>query len=318
MNIITDSLLSIVVPLYNEEDNAALLTEKIHESLVGYNYQIIYIDDFSTDSTRKVVKELKDDKVHLIELKKNYGQSLALAAGIDYAKGEYIITMDGDLQNDPSDIPQMLAYAVSGEYDVVTGIRQKRKDSLVKKIPSKIANFLVRRVTKLDIKDNGCALKVFTKDIAKDLNLYGEMHRFITLLAHLEGAQIKQVPVKHHARHAGVSKYGLERVFKVVADMMLLLFIRKYFQRPIHLFGIFGVLLIILGFFINIYLLIVKLMGEDIGTRPLLIFGMMFILAGIQLFTIGIVMELLIRTYYESQSKRPYRIKKVFVGDKAA
>tara|TARA_R110002051_G_scaffold323989_1_gene419503 strand:- start:1262 stop:2218 length:957 start_codon:yes stop_codon:yes gene_type:complete len=318
MNIITDSLLSIVVPLYNEEDNAALLTEKIHESLEGYNYQIIYIDDFSTDRTRKVVKDLNDDRVHLIELKKNYGQSLALAAGIDYAKGEYIITMDGDLQNDPSDIPQMLTYAVSGEYDVVTGIRQKRKDSLVKKIPSKIANFLVRRVTKLDIKDNGCALKVFTKDIAKDLNLYGEMHRFITLLAHLEGAQIKQVPVKHHARHAGVSKYGLERVFKVVADMMLLLFIRKYFQRPIHLFGIFGVLLIILGFFINIYLLIVKLMGEDIGTRPLLIFGMMFILAGIQLFTIGIVMELLIRTYYESQSKRPYRIKKVFVGDKAS
>ncbi len=318
MNIITDSLLSIVVPLYNEEDNAALLTKKIHESLEGYNYQIIYIDDFSTDRTRKVVKDLQDDKVHLIELKKNYGQSLALAAGIDYAKGEYIIPMDGDLQHDPSDIPQMLSYAVSGEYDVVTGIRQKRKDSLVKKIPSKIANFLVRRVTKLDIKDNGCALKVFTKDIAKDLNLYGEMHRFITLLAHLEGAQIKQVPVKHHARHAGVSKYGLERVFKVVADMMLLLFIRKYFQRPIHLFGIFGVLLIILGIFINIYLLIVKLMGEDIGTRPLLIFGMMFILAGIQLFTIGIVMELLIRTYYESQSKRPYRIKKVFVGDKSA
>ena len=318
MNIITDSLLSIIVPLYNEEDNAALLTKKIHESLVGYNYQIIYIDDFSKDRTRKVVKELKDDKVHLIELKKNYGQSLALAAGIDYAKGEYIITMDGDLQNDPSDIPQMLSYAVSGEYDVVTGIRQKRKDSLVKKIPSKIANFLVRRVTKLDIKDNGCALKVFTKDIAKDLNLYGEMHRFITLLAYLEGAQIKQVPVKHHARHAGVSKYGLERVFKVVADMMLLLFIRKYFQRPIHLFGILGVLLIILGVFINMYLLIVKLTGEDIGTRPLLIFGMMFILAGIQLFTIGIVMELLIRTYYESQSKRPYRIKKVYVGDKAA
>lgn len=316
MSIVTNSLLSIVVPLYNEEDNVVLLTEKIHESLVGYSYQIIYIDDFSSDKTRKVVKDMDDNKVHLIELKKNYGQSLALAAGIDYAEGEYIITMDGDLQNDPSDIPQMLEYAVSEEYDLITGIRQKRKDSLVKKIPSKIANFLVRRVTKLDIKDNGCALKVFTKDIAKGLNLYGEMHRFITLLAHLEGAQIKQVPVKHHARHAGVSKYGLERVFKVVADMMLLLFIRKYFQRPIHLFGIFGVLLIILGFFINIYLLIVKLgFGEDIGSRPLLIFGVMFILGGIQLFTIGIVMELLIRTYYESQQKRPYRVKKITIGD---
>lgn len=319
MNPNTPALLSVVVPLYNEEDNVELLTEKIHESLGGYNFQIIYIDDFSKDETRKVVKLMRDEKVHLIELKKNYGQSLALAAGIDYAEGEYIITMDGDLQNDPSDIPQMLEYAVNGEYDVVTGIRQKRKDSPIKKIPSKIANFLVRRVTKLDIKDNGCALKVFTKDIAKDLNLYGEMHRFITLLAHLEGAQIKQVPVKHHARHAGVSKYGLERVFKVVADMMLLLFIRKYFQRPIHLFGIFGFLLILLGVLINIYLLFVKFyLGEDIGNRPLLIFGLMFILAGIQLFTIGIVMELLIRTYYESQNKRPYRIKKVTVGGESA
>lgn len=319
MNTVTNSLLSIVVPLYNEQDNVALLTEKIHESLQGYTYEIVYVDDFSTDNTRKVVKEMNDERVHLIELKKNYGQSLALAAGIDYAKGEYIITMDGDLQNDPSDIPSMLNYAVTDEYDVVTGIRQKRKDSLVKKIPSKIANFMVCRVTKLDIKDNGCALKVFTKDIAKGLNLYGEMHRFITLLAHLEGAQIKQVPVKHHARHAGVSKYGLERVFKVVADMMLLLFIRKYFQRPIHLFGIFGVLLIILGVFINIYLLIVKLgFGEDIGSRPLLIFGMMFILGGIQLFTIGIVMELLIRTYYESQQKRPYRVKKISIGAREA
>ncbi len=315
----TEALLSIVVPLYNEEANVALLTEKIHESLVGYQYQIVYVDDYSTDRTCKVIQDLQDSRVHLLALKKNYGQSLALAAGLDYAQGEYIITMDGDLQNDPSDIPQMLDHALSGEYDVVTGIRQKRKDSIVKKIPSKIANFLVRRVTKLDIKDNGCALKVFTRDIAKDLNLYGEMHRFITLLAFLEGARFKQVPVKHHARHGGVSKYGLERVFKVVADMMLLLFIRKYFQRPIHLFGILGVFLILLGLLINMYLLVVKLgFGEDIGSRPLLIFGMMFILAGIQLFTIGIVMELLIRTYYESQSKRPYRIKNVSIGGKPA
>ena len=294
-----------------------LLTQKIHESLVGYQYEIIYIDDFSTDQTKKVVNDLADNQVHLIALKKNYGQSLALAAGIDYASGTYIITMDGDLQNDPSDIPSMLKEAIDGGYDLVTGIRQKRKDSLLKKIPSKIANFLVRRVTKLDIKDNGCALKVFHKDVAKDLNLYGEMHRFITLLAFLEGAQIKQVPVKHHARHAGVSKYGLERVFKVIADMMLLLFIRKYIQRPIHLFGIFGVLLIGAGLCINAYLVYLKLMGEDIGTRPLLTLGMMLIFAGIQLFTIGIVMELLIRTYYESQKKRPYRIRKVTQGGTA-
>jgi glycosyltransferase involved in cell wall biosynthesis len=316
MKPVTSALLSIVIPMYNEEDNAALLTEKIHEALEGYNYQIIYVDDFSKDRTREVIRELKDDRVHLIELKKNYGQSLALAAGIDHAEGEYIITMDGDLQNDPTDIPHMLEAAIGEHYDLVTGIRQKRKDSLVKKIPSKIANFMVRRVTKLDIKYNGCALKVFSRDIAKNLNLYGEMHRFITLLAFLEGAQIKQVPVKHHARHSGKSKYGLERVFKVLADMMLLLFIRKYFQRPIHLFGIGGVLMVFLGIAINLYLVIVKFgFGQDIGNRPLLIFGLMFILGGVQIFTIGIVMELLLRTYYESQQKRPYRIKKISIGD---
>ncbi len=319
MTLVTDSLLSIIIPLFNEEDNVVPLTAKIHASLKAYNYQIIYVDDFSTDNTRDTILALQDPIVHLLELKKNYGQSLALAAGIDYAQGEYVITMDGDLQNDPADIPGMLEYAVAGDFDVVTGVRQQRKDSVIKKIPSKIANFLVRKITKLDIKDNGCALKVFTRDIAKDLNLYGEMHRFITLLAHLEGARIKQVPVTHHARHAGRSKYGLERVFKVVADMMLLLFIRKYFQRPLHLFGIFGFFLILLGLLINCYLLIVKIgFGEDIGTRPLLIFGLMFILAGIQLFTIGIVMELLIRTYYESQKKRPYRIKNINIGGRTA
>lgn len=313
---ITDKVLSIVVPLYNEEDNVVLLTEKIHESLSGYNYEIVYINDFSTDETVRVIKKMGDETVHLIELKKNYGQSLALAAGIDYAKGEYIITMDGDLQNDPSDIPEMLHWAMNEHYNLVTGIRQKRKDSWLKTIPSKVANFLVRKVTSLDIKDNGCALKVFSRDIAKNLNLYGEMHRFITLLAFLEGAQIKQVPVKHHARNAGVSKYGLERVFKVVADMMLLLFIRKYLQRPIHLFGIFGFFLILIGIGINGWLLIEKIYYQnDIGQRPLLIFGLMFILAGIQLFTVGIIMEMLIRTYYESQNKRPYRIGRVTIGN---
>ncbi len=319
MPVLTEALLSIVIPLYNEEGNVSLLTQRIHQSLAGYNYQIVYVDDFSTDRTRRVIKDLRDPKVHLIALKKNYGQSLALAAGFDYAQGDYVITMDGDLQNDPSDLPGMLPYVLSGEYDVVTGIRQDRKDSLVKKIPSRIANFMVRRVSKLDIRDNGCALKVFNRDIAKELNLYGEMHRFITLLAFLEGAQIKQVPVTHHPRNAGESKYGLGRVFKVVADMMLLLFIRKYFQRPIHLFGIIGVLMILLGVGINVYLLIVKFgFGQDIGNRPLLIFGLMFILGGIQLFTIGIVMELLIRTYYESQNKRPYRIKNVTIGGEVA
>jgi glycosyltransferase involved in cell wall biosynthesis len=319
MEVLTQSLLSIVIPLYNEEDNVGLLTEKIHQSLAGYQYQIVFVDDFSSDRTREVVRELSDPRIHLLSLKKNYGQSLALAAGLDYAQGDYIITMDGDLQNDPADIPSMLPYVVNGHYDLVTGIRQKRKDSILKKIPSGVANFMVRRVTKLDIKDNGCALKLFSKATAKALNLNGELHRFITLLAYLEGARIKQVPVRHHARNAGVSKYGLERVFKVIADMVLLLFLRKYFQRPIHLFGISGVLLIVLGIGINAYLLIVKFgFGADIGMRPLLIVAMICILGGIQLFTIGIVMELFIRTYYESQNKRLYHIKNVHIGGKPA
>ena len=319
MPVLTEALLSIVVPMYNEEENVTQLINGIHKSLRGYNYQIVLIDDGSTDGTREKIRALKDPRIHLIALKKNYGQSLALAAGFDYAEGEYIITMDGDLQNDPNDLPRMLPYVLDGSYDVVAGIRADRQDPWIKKIPSAIANALVRRISKLDIKDNGCALKIFTRETARELNLYGEMHRFITLLAYLEGGRIKQVPVNHFPRQAGVSKYGLGRVFKVVADISLLFFIRKYFQRPIHLFGIIGVLMILLGIGINMYLSIVKFgFGEDIGNRPLLIFGLMFILGGIQLFTIGIVLELLIRTYYESQSKRPYRIKKISIGGQDA
>jgi len=189
-------LLSIVVPLYNEEENVILLTEAIEDALKGFRYEIIYIDDFSTDNTRNEVKKLKNDRVVLIEMKKNYGQSSALQAGIDYAKGDYIITMDGDLQNDPTDIPMMLEKLQKEDWDVVTGIRDKRKDSFVRTFPSKVANFIIRKTTKLDIQDHGCALKVFTKETAKELNLYGELHRFITLMAHSNGARISEVKVR--------------------------------------------------------------------------------------------------------------------------
>ncbi|HSJ08455.1 MAG TPA: glycosyltransferase family 2 protein, partial [Longimicrobiales bacterium] len=218
-----DVEISVIVPVFNEALNIDDLYARL-VPVVPEPAEFIFIDDGSTDGTAGRLRAIAatDARVRVVRFRRNFGQTAALSAGIDHAAGDIIIPMDGDLQNDPADIPQMLAHAVQGDYDVVTGIRQKRKDSLVKKIPSKIANFMVRRVTNLDIKDNGCALKVFTKEIAKDLNLYGEMHRFITLLAHLEGGRIKQVPVKHHARNAGVSKYGLERVFKVVADMMLL------------------------------------------------------------------------------------------------
>ncbi len=305
------SLLSIIIPVYNEEGNINLLTKAIEDALKGYHYEIIYIDDFSTDKTRQEVKEMKNPAVVLIEMKKNYGQSSALQAGIDYARGEYIITMDGDLQNDPSDIPMMLELLIKEDWDVVTGIRDKRKDSLIRTFPSKIANSIIRKTTKLDIKDHGCALKVFTRETAKELNLYGELHRFITLLAHINGARITDVKVKHHSRKFGVSKYGLGRTTKVVNDLILILFQRKYLQKPIYLFGNIGIFLFTIGVFINIYLLIIKILGHDIGNRPLLILGILLILVGIQLFTIGIVTDLLMRTYYESQNKKPYYIRKI-------
>lgn len=308
-------LLSIIIPVYNEEDNVIPLTKKIEESLDGYNYEIIYIDDFSTDDTRKNIISINNPKVALIELRKNYGQSLALAAGIDYAKGDYIITLDGDMQNDPSDIPHMLEKAKTEDWDVVTGIRAKRKDNIVRTLPSKIANFLIRKATRLDLKDQGCALKVFNKEIAKDLNLYGEMHRFINLLAYLNGARITQVPVKHHARQFGKSKYGLGRTIKVINDIVLIIFQRKYLQRPIHLFGNFGLFFFVIGTAINLYLLIIKILGEDIWGRPLLILGVLMVFIGIQFFSVGIIADLLMKTYYESQKKRPYAIRKVHLSE---
>jgi len=307
--------LSIVIPVYNEEDNVVPLTEKIDISLEGYDYEIIYIDDFSTDNTKRNIIELNNPRVALIELRKNYGQSLALAAGFDYAKGDYLITLDGDMQNDPSDIPHMLEKAHVEDWDVVTGIRAKRKDNFVRTIPSKVANFLIRRATKLDLKDQGCALKVFRKDIARDLNLYGEMHRFINLLAHLNGAKISQVPVKHHARQFGVSKYGLGRTVKVINDIVLIIFQRKYLQRPMHLFGNFGLFFFFVGLMINGYLLVEKLLGNDIWGRPILILGVLMVFIGIQFFTVGIIADLLMKTYYESQKKRPYTIRKVHLSE---
>ena len=308
--------LSVVVPVYNEEENVALLVERIEGALRGKNYEIILVDDGSTDQTRQEVKKLNNPNVVLIELKKNYGQSLALAAGIDYAKGDYIITMDGDLQNDPDDILMMYNKAKSEDWDVVTGIRQKRKDNLVRTFPSKIANWIIRKTTKLNIQDHGCALKVFNKDTAKDLNLYGEMHRYISLLAFLNGARITEVNVKHHQRQFGKSKYGLGRTTKVVNDLILLLFQRKYLQKPIHLFGNFGMLSFTIGGLILIYLMIVKFaLGEDIGNRPLLILGILLLFVGIQFFTTGIIIDLQMRTYYEAQQKRPYKVRKIFIGE---
>lgn len=306
--------LSIIISVFNEEENVVELARQIREALQGHNYEVVFVDDGSSDQTVSKITKLNDPHVHLVELKKNYGQSSALAAGIDYATGDYIITMDGDLQNDPSDIPAMVALAEEGEWDLVVGIRKNRKDDfIIRKIPSIIANSMIRRTTGVKIKDNGCALKVFRADIAKSIGLYGEMHRYISVLAALEGATITQMEVKHHPRIHGKSKYGLSRTFKVISDLILLLFFKRYMQKPIHFFGFWGLLVFGIGVVINIYLLILKIFGQDIWGRPLLILGILLVLAGFQMITIGIILEYQMRTYFESQQKKPYKVKKTRV-----
>lgn len=308
--------LSLVVSVYNEEENVKLLARKIGEALKNRNYETIFVDDGSSDNTVKVIENLDDPHIHLIELKKNYGQSSALAAGINYASGDYIITLDGDLQNDPADIPAMVKIAEDGDWDLVAGIRKNRKDDFfIRKIPSTIANSIIRKTTGVKMKDNGCALKVFKSDMAKSLGLYGDMHRFIAVLAALEGASITQTEVRHHPRIHGKSKYGLSRTFKVISDLILLLFFKRYMQKPIHFFGFWGLTLFVVGVAINFYLLVVKILGGDIWGRPLLILGVLLILAGFQMITVGIIVEYQMRTYFESQDKKPYRIKKITAGE---
>jgi glycosyltransferase involved in cell wall biosynthesis len=304
--------LSVVVSVYNEEDNVRPLIEQITHALSDFEYEIIYVDDGSTDNTIANLKAIPHPHLQVIELRKNYGQSLALMAGIDHARGEYIITMDGDLQNDPSDIPAMLELVKTGDWDLVTGIRNKRKDGFIlRKLPSLIANWIIRRTTSVRMKDYGCALKVFRAEIAKDMGLYGELHRFIPVLAHLEGAKITQMNVKHHPRKFGKSKYGLGRTFKVISDLMLMLFFKRYMQKPMHLFGNLGILLFVIGAIINLYLVGLKIAGQDIWGKPLLMLGILLVIGGIQFITIGIIVEIQMRTYFESQDKRPYQVRRV-------
>ena len=220
-------LLSIVIPVFNEEHNINLLIASIENQLSAYTYELILVDDFSTDGTRKVIESHENPHSILIAFEQNKGQSSALSAGIKYARGQYIATMDGDLQNDPSDIPKMLQLIQNENWDMVIGYRQNRQDPILKTVPSKIANFMIRKTTQLNIRDSGCALKVMTSNTAKEIPLHGELHRFMALNAHINGARIKEVPIIHHPRIYGVSKYGLERTFKVLKDLSVIIFNHK-------------------------------------------------------------------------------------------
>ncbi len=299
----------------NEEENIKPLLEAVRSALPGMDYEIILVDDGSVDKTRQLILENADERTILVELRKNYGQSTAMTAGIDHSRGRYVVLLDGDLQNDPTDIMPMLELLKKEDWDVVAGNRKNRKDGFfLRKIPSRIANALIRRMTGVYIRDYGCTLKVFRREIAQELGLYGELHRFIPVLAKLQGARITQVDVKHHPRIHGKSKYGINRTFKVMSDLVTMVFMRKYMQKPMHLFGPIGFFCFAAGLGINIYLLILKLMGNDIGGKPLLILGLILLLGGVQLITIGIVADINVRTYFESQNKKTYNVRKVFHG----
>lgn len=310
--------LSLVITVLNEEDNIFPMVAAVESAMKGIDYELIFVDDGSTDATKTRLKEVVNDHIYLVELRRNYGQSTAMTAGIDQTNGRFVALLDGDLQNDPTDIPAMLDLMKREDWDVVAGNRRNRKDGMVlRKIPSKIANYLIRRWTKVYIKDYGCTLKVFRKEIAEELGLYGELHRFIPVLAAMQGARITQVDVKHHARQFGKSKYGLGRTFRVMSDLVTMIFFRRYIQKPMHLFGTMGFVGLFIGIIINLYLLGLKILGHDIWGKPMLILGLIFLLGGIQLITIGILAEVNVRTYFESSGKKTYQVRKLYGGQQA-
>lgn len=305
--------LSVVICVWNEELNIKPLSDQIKVALKDIDFEAIFVDDGSTDDTRDEIKRINDDRFILVELKRNYGQSSALQAGIDQAEGEFVTLIDGDLQNDPADIPMMLEMMEEKEWDMVAGIRAKRKDGMfLRKIPSKIANYMIRKSTGIHMKDLGCTLKTFTNETIKSIHIYGELHRYIPALITLEGAtKITQVDVNHRQREFGTSKYNLSRTTRVMSDLILMVFFKKYLQRPMHFFGTIGIITLGIGVLINFYLLILKILGNDIWGKPILLLGILMVMGGIQFITTGIIAELQMRTYFESQKKKPYRIKRV-------
>lgn len=309
--------ISVVIPVMNEEDNIKPLFDAVKNALDGRDFEAVVVDDGSTDRTVEVMQEQADERFRIVVLKKNYGQSNAMSAGIAQAEGDYIVTMDGDLQNDPSDIPMMIEKLEKEGWDLVHGRRANRQDGMfLRKVPSKIANWIIRNSTDVHISDYGCTLKLFKKDIAKNLGLYGELHRFIPVLAKIQGASIVEVDVKHHARIHGTSKYGINRTFKVMSDLLLMVFFQKYVQKPMHLFGTLGIISFFVGLLLGVALAVYKFAaGVDIGTRPLLFLAVGLTLGGIQLISFGFIAELIMRTYYESQGKTVFRVKDVIVGE---
>ena len=308
---------SIVVPIYNELDNLSDLAERIHAAMSAQplTFELIAVDDGSTDGSRERLRELAATRAWLrvVLLVRNYGQSSALQAGFDRVRGRYVVTLDADLQNEPGDIPLLLdRLETDPDIDMVSGWRKDRQDAeLSRKLPSRIANRLISSATGVHLHDYGCALKAYRRPIIDRIRLYGELHRFIPSLAREAGARIAEVPVRHHARAHGVSKYGIDRTFRVILDLILIVFFLRYRQRPLHAFGGLGLWLIAPGGLIMLWLLVDKLLGNDIGGRPLLLAGVMLLLMGMQLIVAGLVGELLIRVYHEAGGAPQFHAEEV-------
>ncbi|MBC1259810.1 glycosyltransferase family 2 protein [Synechococcus sp. BSF8S] len=314
--------LSVVIPLYNEEDSLGPLVEQVLASLrpLGRRFELVLVDDGSSDGTAARLEALAAGTPELVAvlLRRNYGQTAAMAAGFDASHGAVIVTLDGDLQNDPADIPLLLERLEEG-YDLVSGWRHQRQDAAIQRLlPSKIANRLIARVTGVRLHDYGCSLKAYRREVVADMNLYGELHRFLPALAFIEGARITEVKVNHHARRFGQSKYGIDRTFRVLMDLLTVWFMKRFLTRPMHVFGFGGLACLAIGLVLGVVLLGEKIfLNADVGARPLLMVAVLAIVAGIQLFCFGLLAELQMRTYHESQGRPIYRVRATLRGSLA-
>ncbi|HYH66656.1 MAG TPA: glycosyltransferase family 2 protein [Urbifossiella sp.] len=306
-------MLSVVIPVKDERDNVRPVADRVRDALRDAGpWELVFVDDGSTDGTFAALEAVAaaDARVKVVRLRRNFGQSAATQAGLDASSGDVVATLDGDLQNDPADIPRMVAKLDEG-YDAVLGLREKRQDKLLlRKVPSLVANRIIRRVLGIPFKDFGCALRVMRRDVADGLELYGEMHRFITALILQQGARVAQLPVAHHPRTAGQSKYNLTRTVRVVLDLMTVKFLGSYQTRPMHVFGSLGLGCIALGFLSVVASVVMKYTtGPGMTANPLFLIGAVAALTGVQFLSLGLVGEVLTRVYFESQGKRPYTVR---------
>lgn len=307
-------MLSVIIPIKDERDNVAPLHSRLTDVLASrnYDYELVFVDDGSADDSFELLEEIAvhDQRVKIVRLRRNYGQTAALLAGIDWSRGDVLVTMDGDLQNDPADIPALLDKLNEG-YDVVLGQRANRQDSLfIRTLPSLVANWLIRKVTKIPFKDFGCTLRALRRDVAESLPLYGEMHRFVPALALQHGARMTQIPVNHLPRRAGTTKYNLTRTIRVMLDLMTVKFLSSYLARPMHVLGTIGLALMGLGGASFLATIVMKWTQGIFWTgNPLLLLGVMLELIGIQFILMGLLGEVMSRTYFESQGKTPYSVR---------